>query len=111
MQFDIGGNQYRNASNSIEIDGLGQLMFEYNRRYDEMTLRASLFDRNGTLAARISESSLSLNLQGEFLMLCEPSVVKVVRRESQDVLLEIKFLEKEHVQIHKARIYTGKARL
>ena len=63
MQFDIGGNQYRNASNSIEIDGMGHFLFEYNRRYNDMTLRGMIFDRTGNLVARISESSLALNLR------------------------------------------------
>ena len=111
MHFDIGGNQYRNASNLIEIDGMGHLLFEHNRRYNDMTLRGMLFDRNGNLVARISESSLALNLHGEFDIDVEASVVRVVMRESRDILLEIKFLDTEHVQIHKAKLYTGKGHL
>ncbi len=111
MHFDIGGNQYRNASHSIEIDGMGHFMFEYNRRYNDMTLRGMLFDRNGSLVARISESSLSLNLQGEFDIDVESPVVRIVRRESRSVLLEVKFLDKDSVQIHKAKLYTGKGHL
>jgi hypothetical protein len=110
MDFDIGSNHYRNATAGIEIDGLGQFSFEYNRRYNEMTLRGLLFDRRGNLAAKIAESSLGLNIQGEFEMVSEPSAVKVVRRETQEVLLEVKFLDKDRVQIHKAKLFTGKGR-
>jgi len=108
MDFDIGSNLYRNAANSIEIDGLGQFSFEHNRRYNEMTLRGLLFDLRGNLAAKIAESSLGLNIHGEFEMVSESSVVKVVRRETQEVLLEVKFLDKDRVQIHKAKLFTGK---
>lgn len=108
MDFDIGSNFYRNAQDSIEIDGLRQFSFEHNRRYNEMMLKGLIFDRSGTLAAQISENSLSLNIRGEYEMVSEGSVVKVMHREKQEVLLELKFLDKDHVQIHKARLVTGK---
>ena len=110
MDFDIGSNRYRNASNSIEIDGMGQFSFEYNRRYNEMTLRGLIFDRNGGLAAKIIESSLDLNIRGEFEVLSAPSVIKLLRRETKDVLLEVKFLDNDRVEISKAKLYTGKGR-
>src|SRR3989442_918185 len=110
MDFDIGSNRYRNASNSIEIDGMAHLMFEFNRRYNEMALRGFLYDKKGNMAGKIAESSLAMNIQGEFEMRSEPSVVKVLRRETEEVLLEVKFLGKDHVQIHKARLYSIKGR-
>ena len=110
MDFDIGSNRYRNASNSIEIDGMAHLMFEFNRRYNEMALRGFLYDKKGNMAGKIAESSLAMNIQGEFEMRSEPSVVKVLRRETEDMLLEVKFLGKDHVQIHKARLYSIKGR-
>jgi hypothetical protein len=108
MDFDIGSNQYRNALNSIEIDGLGQFSFEFTRRYNEMMLRGALFDSKGELTAKIAESSLLLNIRGEFEVLTEPSVVKVIRRGNEEVVLEVKFLDKDHVQINKARLFTSK---
>src|SRR5256712_14045115 len=62
------------------------------------------------MAGKIAESSLAMNIQGEFEMRSEPSVVKVLRRETEEVLLEVKFLGKDHVQIHKARLYSIKGR-
>ena len=108
MDFDIGSNQFRNATNNIEIDGLGQFTFEFNRRYNEMVLRGLIYDRSGGLAAKIADSSLDLNIRGEFEVLSEPSVLKLVRRQTQEVLLEVKFLDKDRIQIHKAKLYTGK---
>jgi len=110
MDFDIGSNHYRNASNSIEIDGLGQFSFEYNRRYHEMTLRGFVYDQRGNLVGKIAESSLAVNIQGEFEIRPEPSIVKLLHRESEQVLLEVKFLGKDHVQIHKAKLYSIKGR-
>ena len=110
MDFDIGSNHYRNASNSIEIDGLGQLTFEHNRRYNEMTLRGFVYDQRGNLVGKIAESSLVTNIQGEFETRTEPSVVKLLRRETEEVLLAVKFLDKDHVQIHKAKLYSIKGR-
>jgi len=110
MDFDIGSNHYRNASNSIEIEGVPHLSFEHNRRYNEMTLRGFLYDTKGNLVGKIVESSLALNIQGEFEMRSEPPVVKVVRRGTDEVLLEVKFLSKDHVQIHKAKLYSIKGR-
>ena len=111
MDFDIGSNHYRNASNSIEIDGFGQFAIEYNRRYNEQMLRGLIFDPKGVLVAKISENSLVYNIQGEFDMRSEPAVVKLLRRETEEVLLEVRFLDKNRVQIHKAKLYTGKGRL
>jgi hypothetical protein len=108
MDFDIGSNYYRNAEGSIEIDGLRQFSFEHNRRYNEMMLKGLIFDRSGTLAAQISENSLSLNIRGEYEIVSEASVVKIMRREKHEVLLELKFLDKDRVQIHTARLVTGK---
>ena len=108
MDFDIGSNQYRNATNGIEIDGMAQLSFEHNRRYNEMMLRGLIFDQRGTLVAQIAENSLCMNIQGEFEMQSEYPVVKLLRRETEDVLLEVKFLDSNRVQIHKARLYSGK---
>lgn len=110
MDFDIGSNQYRNADNGIEIDGMAQFAFEHNRRYNEMMLRGLVFDQQGTLVAKISENSLALNLQGVFEMRSEYPIVKLLRRETGDVLLEVKFLDANRVQIHKARLYTGKGK-
>ena len=110
MDFDIGSNHYRNASNSIEIEGMPHLSFEHNRRYNEMTLRGFLYDTKGNLVGKIVESSLAMNVQGEFEMRSEPSVVKVLRRETEEVILEVKFLDKNRAQIHKAKLYSIKAR-
>ncbi len=110
MDFDIGSNQYRNADSGIEIDGMATLSFEHNRRYNEMMLRGLIFDQRGTLVAKIAENSLAVNLQGEFEMRSEPRVVKLLRRETEDVLLEVKFLDGNRVQIHKAKLYTGKGK-
>jgi len=110
MDFDIGSNHYRNAAPSIEIEGMPHLSFEHNRRYNEMTLRGFLYDTKGNLVGKIVESSLAANIQGEFEMRTEPSVVKVLRRETEQVLLEVKFLGKDHVQIHKAKLYSIKGR-
>ena len=110
MDFDIGSNHYRNASNSIEIEGMPHLSFEHNRRYNEMTLRGFVYDQKGNMVSKIAESSLAINIQGEFEMRTEPSVVKVLRRETEQVLLEVKFLGKDHVQIHKAKLYSIKGR-
>ena len=110
MDFDIGANQYRNADSGIEIDGMAQFSFEQNRRYNEMMLRGLIFDPRGALVAKIAENSLAVNLQGEFEMQSEYPVVKLLRRETGDVLLEVKFLDKDRVQIHMARLYSGKGK-
>lgn len=110
MDFDIGSSQYRNAANSIEIDDMAQFSFEHNRRYNEMMLRGLIFDQQGSLVAQISENSLAMNIQGEFEMQSEYPVVKLLRRETEDVLLEVKFLDGNRVQIHKARLYTGRGK-
>jgi hypothetical protein len=110
MDFDIGSNHYRNASPSIEIEGVPHLSFEHNRRYNEMTLRGFVYDQKGNMVSKIAESSLAINIQGEFEMRTDPSVVKLLRRETEEVLLEVKFLDKDHVQIHKAKLYSIKGR-
>jgi len=110
MDFDIGSNHYRNAAPSIEIEGMPHLSFEHNRRYNEMTLRGFLYDTKGNLVGKIVESSLAFNIQGEFEMRSEPSVVKLLRRETEEVILEAKFLDKNRVQIHKAKLYSIKGR-
>ena len=110
MDFDIGSNHYRNAAPSIEIEGMPHLSFEHNRRYNEMTLRGFLYDTKGNLVGKIVESSLAFNIQGEFEMRSEPSVVKLLRRETEEVILEAKFLDKNHVQIHKAKLSSIKGR-
>jgi len=110
MDFDIGSNSYQNAENSIEIDGMRQLSFDYNRRYNEIMVKGMVFDHHGTLAARFSENTLSLNIRGEYEMVSDASVVKLLHKIKQEVLLEVKFLDKERVQIQKARLFTGKGR-
>jgi len=110
MDIEIGSNVYRNAQGVIDIDGMTQFSFDHNRRYNETMLKGMVFDQHGTLAARISENSLSLNLRGEYEMVSDASVVKLLHREKQEVLLEVKFLDKERVQIHKARLFTGRGR-
>ena len=110
MDFDIGSNFYRNAHGSIEIDGMLHFSFENNRRYNEIMLKGMVFDQHGTLAARISENTLSLNIRGEYEVVCEASVVKLLHREKQETILEVKFLDKDRVQIQKARLFTGRGR-
>ena len=110
MDIEIGSNVYRNAQGVIDIDGMTQFSFDHNRRYNETMLKGMVFDQHGTLAARISENSLSLNLRGEYEMVSDASVVKLLHREKQEVLLEVKFLDNERVQIHKARLFTGRGR-
>jgi ATP-dependent DNA ligase len=75
-----------------------------------MMLRGLIFDQRGSLVAKIAENSLAVNLQGEFEMRSEPQVVKLLRRETEDVLLEVKFLDGNRIQIHKAKLYTGKGK-
>lgn len=108
MDFDIGSNQFKNASNGIEIDGMGQFSFEANHRYKEMMVRGLIFDSNGSLVAKIVESTLDLNIRGEFELVTEPGVVKLIRRNTHEVLLEVKFLDNDHVQIHTAKLFTGR---
>ena len=108
MDFDIGSNHYRNAGSNIEIDGMSQFSFEHNRRYNEVMLHGLLFDQKGLLVGKISESALGLNIQGEFDMQADASTVKLIHRMSEEVLLEIQFLDKDRIQIHKAKLYSGK---
>jgi hypothetical protein len=110
MDFEIGSNFYRNAQGRIDIDGMTQFSFDHNRRYNETMLKGMVFDQHGTLAARISENTLSLNLRGEYEMVSDASMVKVLHKEKQEILLEVKFLDKERVQIHRARLFTGRGR-
>jgi len=110
VNFEIGSNHYRNADAGIEIDGMSQFTFEHNRRFNELMLRGLLFDQNGGLIGKIADSSLIINLQGEFEIQSDASSVKVMRRETEDVLLEVKFLDKDHIQVHKARLYSGRGR-
>lgn len=110
MDFDIGSNQFKNASNGIEIDGMGQFSFEYNRRHNEIMMRGLIFDRNGSLVAKIIESTLDLNIRGEFELVTEAAVVKLIRRDTREVLLELKFTDKDRVQIHQAKLFTCKGR-
>ena len=110
MDFDIGSNHYRNAAPSIEIEGVPHLSFEHNRRYNEMTLRGFVYDQKGNMVSKIAESSLAINIQGEFEVRPEPSIVKLLRRETEEVLLEVKFQDRDHVQIHKAKLYSVKGR-
>ena len=108
MDFDIGSNVYRNAEARIDIDGLSQLVFDYNKRYNELMLKGMIFDQNGTLAARIAENTLALNIRGSFEITSEGPVIKVLDRETQNVLLELKFIDKNKIQLHKAKLYTGR---
>jgi hypothetical protein len=110
MDFDIGSNTYKNAQGSIEIDGLSQLSFEHNRRYNEIMVQGMVFDQHGTLTARFSENTLSLNIRGEYEMVSDASVVKLLHKAKEEVLLEVKILDKERVQIQKAKLFTGKGR-
>ncbi len=110
MNFDIGSNQYRNADLGIEIDGASQFTFEHNRRYNELMLRGLLFDKKGALVGKIADSSLVLNVQGEFEIRSDESTVKLLHRETEEVLLEMKFLDKDHIQIHKAKLYSSRGR-
>ena len=80
MDFEIGSNMYRNAQGRIDIDGMTQFSFDYNRRYNETMLKGMVFDQHGTLAARISENTLSINLRGEYEMVSDASMVKVVHK-------------------------------
>jgi hypothetical protein len=111
MDFEIGSNVYRNAQGRIDIDGMTQFSFDHNRRYNETMLKGMVFDQHGTLAARISENTFSLNLRGEYEMVSDASMVKVLHKEKQEILLEVRFLDKERVQIHRARLFTGKGRM
>jgi hypothetical protein len=49
-------------------------------------------------------------VRGEFEAFSEPPFIKLLLRESQKVLLEIRLLDKDHAQIHQARLFTGKGR-
>jgi hypothetical protein len=108
MDFDIGSNQFKNASSNIEIDGMGQISFEFNRRYNEIMVRGLIFDRNGGLVAKIVENGLDLNIRGEFEVVTEPAVVKLIRRNTREVLLEVKFTDKDRIQIHTAKLVSSK---
>src|SRR5438132_14055355 len=99
MDFDIGSNRYRNSSNSIEIDGMSHLLFEFNRRYSEMTLRGFVYDQKGNMVGKISESSLAMNIQGELEMRSVPSVVKVLCRGTEEDILEVSIKGNDQEQI------------
>jgi hypothetical protein len=110
MDFDIGSNFYRNAEGRIDIDGLSQLAFDYNKRYNELMLKGMIFDQHGTLAARISENTLALNIRGSFEITSEGPMIRLLDRETQNVLLELKFIDTNKIQLHKAKLYTGRGR-
>jgi hypothetical protein len=110
MDFDIGSNHYRNAGPNIEIDGMSQFSFEHNRRYNEVMLHGLLFDLKGLQVGKISENALGTNIQGAFDIQADASIVKLIHRNSEEVLLEVKFLDKNRIQIHKAKLYSGKGR-
>ena len=120
MELNIGSNRYRNASGVIKVQDKEQIVLQIQTEDPRLLVTMDLYDATGNHVAHLRRNTWAFNSKNRFELQSSPAsaslftfpaCLKLLEKETGEVILEINLVDKDTIHIPRGRVYSSKGQL
>jgi hypothetical protein len=120
MELNIGSNIYRNANGIVKVQEKEQIVLQIQPEGHRIFLTMDLYDSCRNHIAHLRRNSWGFNDKSRFdvqtspvseSLFTFPACVKLINKETKEVVFEVSLVEKETVHIPHGKLYSHKGQL
>lgn len=108
MELNIGSNIIRNTNGVLTVQGKEQIFLEIGERDDQLLLTMDIYDSAGNHIAKLRRNAWVFNNKDRFEITTIPSSLKLIDKETGDIVVEANVLDRNRIQILQGRFFTHK---
>jgi hypothetical protein len=105
MELNIGSNIVRNASGVLNVQGKNQITVEI-RPDMQLLLTMDIYDSNGKHIAKLRRNAWTFNNKDRFEVTTNPTSLKLIDKESGEIVVEVNVKDRNTIQIINGNFYT-----
>ena len=110
MELNIGSNIIRNTSGILSVQGKEQIYLEIGQD-DRLLLSMDIYDSKGNHIAKLHRNAWVFNNKNRFEITTSLTSLKLIDKESGDIVVEVNVVDKDRIQILQGRFYTHRGHL
>ena len=119
MELNIGSNIYRNTNGILSLEGKEQIVIETRGESPQLLVTADLYDVKGDQVAHLRRNVWAFNFKTRFQLetsaalslFTYPAWLKIVDKDTAEVVLDITLVKEATVHILNGRLYSHKGQL
>lgn len=105
MELNIGSNIINNTSGVLRVQGKEQVFLEIGED-GQLLLTMDIYDSNRNHVAKLRRNAWAFNNKERFEVTTSPKSLKLKDKESGAVVVEVKVLDKDNIEIPCGEFYT-----
>ena len=106
MQILIGSNLFKDIPSILNVDGKNQIYLEIGERDQQLLLTIDIYNSNGDHVAKLRRNAWVFRKEDIYEITTNPKSLKLIDRENNETILEIKVTNRNSIEITKGRFYT-----
>lgn len=106
MELNIGSNIIRNTSGVLNVQGKEQIALEVGESDQQVLLTMDIYDSQRNHIAKLRRNAWVFNNKERFQITTAPSSLKLIDRETGDVIVEVNVIDKNRLQILQGKFFT-----
>jgi hypothetical protein len=106
MELYIGSNIISNTTGVLTVHGREQITLELDRESGQILLNMKIYDSEGNHIAKLNRNAWSFNDQDRFDITTHPSELKLVDRESNEIVVEAKIVGTYIIEITQGEFFS-----
>jgi hypothetical protein len=119
MEVNVGSNVYRNANGVLRVQEKEQIVLQIQEDH-RLFLTMDLYDLDGNHIAHLRRNSWAFNTKNRYeirtspvaaSLFTLPASVKLLDKETGDVILEVNLVEKDTLHIPQGKVFSHKGHL
>ncbi|HEU4685975.1 MAG TPA: hypothetical protein VFS39_15825 [Nitrospira sp.] len=111
MDIEIGSNLYRNTDGTIEVEGVPQIQIALKQPTRQLLINFALFDENGKVIAKLSDSTLMFNERRAYELTKTPGQLLLRHADSKQVVLQVEAPANGRIVVGPANFHSIKGHL
>lgn len=108
MDVEIGSDLFQNTDGTIEIEGLPQIEVVLKSPNGPLLVTLIVPDQDGRVLAKVMDSTLAFNESGMYAVSRTPTSLKMMKTQSETVVLQVDLKEPDRIAIRQAELTTLK---
>ena len=110
MEIDIGSNIFRDTNGVLNVQGKEQISLKIGRD-GQLLLTMDIYNSEGNHIAKLQSNAWAFNNKNRFEVTTIPASLKLIDKESGEIVVEVNVVDKNKIQILKGKFYTYKKSL
>lgn len=105
MQLNMGSNVIRNTNGVLVVHGKEQIALEVGED-GQVLLTMDIFDAGGDHVAKLNRNAWVFNNDDRYDITTNPESLRLIEKESSDVVIEVNVVSRTTLAIPRAAFYT-----